>query len=156
LWQDDFESSLRDFQKTIELAPGGFHEAEVAVDTLTRESAGEFARGLYAVFARLEHMPKDQRCFIVGQLLAKNPTFAPGWREQANCVAEPVPCLEVIERGLSSRPDRQTRGLLLVQKAMTMSSIGDTDGAVNVLRPLADSTSLSTRVWAEIALATFG
>ena len=155
LWQDDFEASLRGFQRTIELSPGGFFEAEVAVDTLTREFAGEFSRGLYAVFVRIEHMPKDPQCSIIGQLLAKNPTFAPGWSKQVNCLTDPVARLEVIGRGLSARPDRQTRGLLLVQKAEVLSEIGDTDGAVNVLRPLADSTSLSIRVWAQIALATF-
>jgi tetratricopeptide (TPR) repeat protein len=154
LLQDDFESALRDFQTAIELSPAGFFEAEVAVDTLTRESAGELSRGLYAVFARLEHMPQDERCSIIGQLLEKHPTFAPGWSAQANCVTDPVTRLEFIERGLAARPDRQTRGLLLINKAQALSSTGDTDGAVDVLRPLADSTSLNTRVWAEIVLAT--
>ena len=61
LLQHDFEAALSDYRRTVELAPGGFFTAEVAVDTLTRESAGEFFSGLYAAFAMLEHMPTEER-----------------------------------------------------------------------------------------------
>jgi hypothetical protein len=128
--------------------------AEVAVDTLTRESEGEFASGLYAAFVTLEHIPTDERCSIAGQLVEKYPSFAPGWNEYADFVSDPVKRLEVIENGLAARPDPQTRGFLMVKKAMTMSFLGDADGALSVLQHfVSDSKSLSARALAEFALA---
>jgi hypothetical protein len=154
LLQHDFDAALRDYRKTVELAPGGFFTAEVAVDTLTRESTGEFSRGLYAAFAMLEHLPEDQRCSIAGQLVEKVPSFAPGWNEHADFVTDHLKRLEVIENGLAARPDPHTCGLLMVKKAVTMSSRGDADGASTMLQQLAsDSRSPSTRALAEFALA---
>jgi len=151
----DFEAALRDYRRTVELAPAGFFTAEVAVDTLTRESTGEFFSGLYAAFAMLEHMPKDQRCSIAAQLVEKFPSFAPGWNEHADCVDDLLKRLEVIEHGLAARPDPFTRGHLMVKKALTMSSLGDDDGALRMLQQLASEStrSLSTRALAELALA---
>jgi tetratricopeptide (TPR) repeat protein len=155
LLQDDFAAALRDYRKTMELAPGGFFTAEVAVDTLTREATGEFFSGLYAAFAMLEHMPVDQRRAIVAQLVEKLPSFAPAWSEHADSVTDPVQRLEAIEKGLAARPDRDTRGFLIIKKAMTTSALGDTDGAARLLHQLAsDSTApANTRAAAEFALA---
>src|SRR5205814_1966097 len=78
-----------------------------------------------------------------------------GWNEHADCVADLLKRLEAIENGLAARPDPYTRGLLMVKKALTMSFLGDADGALRMLQQLAsDSTrSLSTRALAELALA---
>ena len=153
--QHNFDAALRDYQRTVELAPGGFFTAEVAVDTLTRESTGEFSSGLYAAFAMLEHMPTDQRCSIAEQLVEKYPSFAPGWNEHADFVSDHLKRLEVIENGLAARPDPSTRGILLVKKAVTTSFLGDADGALRMLQQLASDSiqSLSTRALAEFALA---
>jgi hypothetical protein len=154
LLQNDFDAALRDYRRTVELAPGGFFTAEVAVDTLTRESTGEFASGLYAAFVTLDHMPTDERCSIARQLVEKYPSFAPGWNEHADFVTDLVKRLKVIENGLAARPDPRTCGFLMAKKALTMSALGDADGAVSVLRHLAsDSKSLSARPLAEFALA---
>ena len=154
LLQQDFNAALSDYRRTVELAPGGFFTAEVAVDTLTRESTGEFFTGLYAAFVMLEHMPEDQRCSIAAQLVEKYPSFAPGWNEHADCVTDLVKRLEVIENGLAARPDPHTRGFLSVKKAVTMSLLGGADDAVNLLQNLVStSTSPGVRVMAEFALA---
>ena len=155
LMQHDFASALTNYRKTLELAPGGFFTAEVAVDTLTRESAGEFPNGLYEAFAMLEHMPREQRAAIASQLVERVPSFAPGWNEHANFVADPAQRLDAIEKGLAARPDPITRGLLTIKKAITMSSLGNTAGAVQLLQQVArgSSESAGTRVGAEVALA---
>jgi tetratricopeptide (TPR) repeat protein len=155
LLEHDFDAALRDYQRTVELAPGGFFMAEVAVNTLTRESTGEFFSGLYAAFAMLEHMPTDQRSSIAEQLVEKYPSFAPGWNEHADFVTDPLKRLEAIENGLAARPDRHTRGLLMVKKAVTTSLLGDVDGALRMLQQLASDSiqSPGTRALAEFALA---
>jgi tetratricopeptide (TPR) repeat protein len=154
LLRHDLDAALRDYRRTVELAPGGFFTAEVALDTLTRESAGEFPPGLYAAFARLEHMPRDERDAIAAQLVEKVPSFSPGWNEHADFVTDAVRRLGIIENGLAASPDPHTRGLLMVKKAMTMSSLGDTDAAVGILQQLASAStrSLSTRAAAEFVL----
>jgi tetratricopeptide (TPR) repeat protein len=154
LLQRNFDAALSDYRRTMELAPQGFFTAEIALDTLTREAEGEFHTGLYAAFAMLEQMPRETRDAIVRQLVEQCPSFAPGWNELAGLVTDPVKRLEVIENGLAARPDPQTRGLLIVNKALTMSALGDSAGALALLQQLlADSTgSLAPRVWAEFAL----
>ena len=155
LLQHDFDAALRDYRKTMQLAPGGFFTAEVAVDALTRESEGELPSGLYAAFAMLEHMPADERRAIVRQLTEKFPSFAPGWNEHANFVADLAERLQVVDNGLAARPDRDTRGFLLVKKAMTMSCLGDAAGASALLHQLLSDPegSLGTRAAAEFARA---
>ena len=155
LLQDDFTAALTNYRKTLELAPGGFFTAEVAVDTLARESAGEFPNGLYAAFAMLEHMPRERRSEISSQLVVRLPSFAPGWNEHADFVADPVQRLDAIEKGLAARPDRHTRGLLTVKKAITMSTLGDMAGAMRLLQHVAEGAteSIGTRTIAKFALA---
>ena len=67
----------------------------------------------------------------------------------------PAERLEAIERGLAARPDRHTRGWLLVHKAIAISEGGDAAGGLVMLRQLASDAggSLGTRAVAELALA---
>jgi len=154
LLRHDFDAALRDYRRTIELAPGGFFTADVALDTLMREAAGEFAPGLYAAFVMLEHMPRDERSAIAAQLVEKFPSFAAAWNEHADFVTDALKRLEIIENGLMARPDRHTRGLLMAKKALTMSELGDAQAAVGILQQLASGStpSLSTQAVAEFAL----
>jgi tetratricopeptide (TPR) repeat protein len=157
LLQHKFDLALRDYQRTLELAPDGFFTAEVAVDTLTRESAGELRVGFYAAFAMLEHMPKEQRASIVRQLVELLPSYAPSWNEHAQFVDDPRERLDVIQRGLAASPDRHTRGSLLVKKAHAMHSLGDPLAAMQLLQDLASdpTESLYTRALAEFDRARF-
>jgi tetratricopeptide (TPR) repeat protein len=155
LFKRDFDAALSDFRKTMELAPQGFFIVEVAIDTLMREAAGEFPRGLYGAFSSFEHLTQDQQRSVAEQLVQNHPSFAPGWDVHANFVADPLARLEVIEQGLAAKPDRVTRGFLMVKRALAMSSLGDTEGAVSILqRLLADASgSITTRAGAQLALA---
>ncbi len=87
--------------------------------------------------------PREQRAEIAGQLVVSVPSFAPSWNGHANFVADPVPRLDAIEKGLAARPDPNTRGLLTVKKAFTMSSLSDTEGAMRLLQQL--STGRASR-----------
>ena len=152
LFQHKFDLALREYQRTLELAPNGFFTAEVAVDTLTRESAGELPVGFYAAFAMLEHMPKEQRASIVRQLVERFPSYAPAWDEHAQLVDDPRERFDIIERGLAASPDRYTRGSLLVRKATAMHALGDAANALKLLQDLASdpTQSLHTRAVAEL------
>jgi tetratricopeptide (TPR) repeat protein len=155
LLREDFTSALRDYRRTLELSPDGFFTADVAVDTLTRETEGELPPGLYAAFAALEYMPKEQRRDIAAQLIERFPSFAPGWAEHSNHVADAHQRLDAIERGLQARPDRQTRAKLLVLKALTLSSRGDDDAALAILHRLKSESTpgVGAAALAELVLA---
>jgi len=155
LLRHEFEAALRDYRKTLELAPSGFFTAEAAVDTLSREFAGEFHSGLYAAFAMLEHLPTEERGSIAAQLVEKFPSFAPGWCEHARHVTDPREQLTVVEHGLAARPDRCTRGFLMIMRAMATSELGDRPGAIAMLQQLATGSgeSYGTRAAAELVLA---
>ena len=61
------------------------------------------------------------------------PGFAPAWKEFAVQCKEPAETLSAIEKGLAANPDRETRGILLINKALTLNSQGDVEAARSIL-----------------------
>ena len=155
LLKHEFDAALAGYRKTLELSPLGYFVAAVAADMLTREAAGEFPDGLYAAFAMLEHMPADQQRHIAGQLVAQFPSHAPAWDLHARFLEDPSDKLAAIERGLLARPDPDTRGSLLVQKAGALHASGQRDAALEILAPLTSTLgdSAATHLAALVATA---
>ena len=155
LLKGEFEAALTDYRKSLELAPLGFFVAATAADLLSREIAGEFPRGLYQAFAMLEHMPVEQQRSVVAQLVEKYPSHAPAWVLHAGFLEDLSEKLSAIEQGLAARPDPDTRGSLLVQKALTLHAKGASERALEILEPLMASTgdSLGAHSKARIAAA---
>ncbi len=155
LLKHEFDAALADYRKTLELSPLGYFTAATAADLLTREAAGEFPAGLYAAFAMLEHMPADEQCHVVQQLVVQFPSHAPAWALHASFLEDPPGKLAAIERGLLARPDPDTRGSLLVQRALALHASGDRQAALEILDPLTSAVgdSPSTHVKACVAAA---
>jgi hypothetical protein len=155
LLKHEFDAALADYRKTLELSPLGYFVAAAAADMLTREAAGEFPDGLYAAFAMLEHMPADEQRHVAGQLVSQFPSHAPAWELHARFLEDPSDKLAAIERGLLARPDPDTRGSLLVQKAFALHATGEREAAWEILAPLASNVgdSPTTHVKACIAAA---
>jgi tetratricopeptide (TPR) repeat protein len=155
LLKRDFDAALADYREVLRLSPRGFFLARTAVDMLTREAAGEFPPGLYAAFAMLEHMPAEQQRSIAQQLVDKFPAHAPAWQVHAGFLEDASERLAAIERGLAARPDADTRGSLLVDRALTLHRLGETERALMILEPLTTSVtdSLSTQAKAYFARA---
>jgi tetratricopeptide (TPR) repeat protein len=158
LLREDFEAALADYRKTLELSPRGFYTAAQAVDILTREATDELPRGLYSAFVMLEHYPEEQRRSVLEQLVEKSPSCAPAWDHYVNFIDDPSARLAAIENGLAARPDADTRGSLMVNKALTLWTLGQTDQALDILRPLTAriGDSLSAHAKAYLALAVIG
>jgi tetratricopeptide (TPR) repeat protein len=155
LLKGEFDGALADYRKTLELSPLGYFVAATAVDILTREAAGEFPAGLYAAFATLEQMPADGRRDIARQLVLRFPSHAPAWSLHAGFLEDPAEQLAAIERGLLARPDPDTRGSLLVQKALALHASGQREPALEILVPLTSAVgdSSTAHVKARIAVA---
>jgi tetratricopeptide (TPR) repeat protein len=155
LLKHEYDAALADYRKILELSPRGYFVAVTAADMLTREAAGEFPPGLYAAFAMLEHMPPEQQQSIAAQLVEKCPSHAPAWAQHARFLENPSDKLAAIERGLLARPDPDTRGSLLVQKALALHASGKRELALEILDQLTGAVgdSPNTHVQAVLAAA---
>ena len=65
--------------------------------------------------------------------MARFPGFAPAWKELAALLDDPGDRLRAIERGLAAGPDPETRGMLLLNKALVANQRGDRGAAIAIL-----------------------
>jgi tetratricopeptide (TPR) repeat protein len=154
LLKQEFDAALTDYRKTLELAPTGFFLAATAADMLSREAAGEFPPGSYAAFAMLEHMSVQEQRAVAEQLVQLFPSHAPAWELHARLSDDPSAKLAAIECGLQARPDPDTRGSLLVQKALALHAQGERERALEILQPLTASIGDSLTSHAKAYIAT--
>jgi tetratricopeptide (TPR) repeat protein len=157
LWMKNFEAALADYKRTLELAPGGFFTAHVAVDTLLREQRGEFPPGLYRVYLLLEpEQDRERRRTVLEELVEKFPRFAPGWQRFAELAATPHERLQRIEAGLAATPDPSTLGMLKLNQAATLQALGKRDAATEILQALVSDpkSTTSVRVLAKMTLTS--
>ena len=92
----------------------------------------------------------------VRQLVKRVPGFAPAWKEQAMQVGADAEKLAAIEKGLAANPDDETKGILLINKALITDRSGDHEGAVRLLGELAldPASTYATEHLAKVTLAS--
>ena len=146
------------YRKTVELSPRGYFTAITALDTLEREHSGELPAGTYRAYVSLEWIQdKEQLANILHQMVEKMPKFAPGWKELSMLEQKEDDRLAAIEKGLAAKPDAETKGTLLLNKAMALKGKGDREAAIKLLGKLAldPKSTLSTEHLAKATLALF-
>lgn len=138
LLMKDFANARKCYQKTVKLSPRGFFTALTALHTLDREATGDLPEGTYAAYMSLEWIDDPgQKAKMVTALVERLPNFAPAWKELALQCDEPSERLSAIEKGLVANPDSETKGVLLINKALTLNQQGDTTAAREILGNLA-------------------
>lgn len=138
LLSGDFAKALEYYGRTVELAPRGFFTALTAVQTLERERTGELPEGIYLAYTQLEWLQDAQvKEARVREILSAAPTFAPAWKELALLSAEESERFEAIEIGLNADPDPETRGILLINRAIVLFNRGEQEEALSILGDLA-------------------
>lgn len=138
LLMNDFANARDNYQKTVDLSPRGFFTAITALDTLQREKSGELPEGTYAAYMALEWMSDpEQKARIVSQMVDNFPTFAPAWKDFALQCDDDAEKLAAIEKGLAANPDLETKGMLLINKALAFNNQGDAKTAKSILGDLA-------------------
>jgi tetratricopeptide (TPR) repeat protein len=138
LLMHDFKLAMYDYEKTMELSPRGFFTAITALDILTREQKGEFPPGIYMAYLSLEWQSDPaKKLSSVRKLVDQFPGFAPGWKELAALTDRDTERIEAIEKGLLAKPDPETRGMLLINKALVLDRQGQHREAVELLGRLA-------------------
>jgi tetratricopeptide (TPR) repeat protein len=156
LLQGDTDTAERCYAQVDRLAPRGFFTCKTTLDCLRRERAGELPAGFCRAFTTLESLGElPRKKAVLESLVARFPGFAPGWKELAALLDDPDDRLRAIERGLAAGPDPETRGMLLLNKALVANQLGDRAAAIAILGDLAldPASTLATETLAKATLA---
>lgn len=156
LLKGDHKEALRLYERVVEMAPRGFFMALTAVDCLRRESRGELPRGSYERLLMLEHLEdRSLKQAALKSMLDESPEFPAAWKELAHVLEDDESRLSAIEKGLSHRPDPETAGYLLFNKALILNQQGLHNEARRILGELAldPRTPLDIQEMAKVTLA---
>jgi tetratricopeptide (TPR) repeat protein len=156
LLMKDADNARKYYRKTVELAPRGFFTAITALDTLEREQKGDLQAGTYLAYLSLEWLDDPgEKAGLVRHMVTQVPRFAPAWKDLANTLDSDVDRLAAIEKGLAAEPDPETKGMLLINKALVLNRAGDHSGAIELLGKLAldPESTYATEHWAKASLA---
>jgi tetratricopeptide (TPR) repeat protein len=156
LLMGDSQRASQFYARVDAMAPRGYFTAKTMLHSLTRELAGELPAGLCHAFATLEWMDdRQQKRAALEGVLARCPDFAPAWKELSMLANTDAERSAAIERGLAAPCDGETRGILLVNRALLLNKHGDVRGAVAVLGEAAldPSSTLATEMLAKATLS---
>lgn len=156
LLMKDIDNATKSYRRTVVLAPRGFFTAITALDTLEREQKGDLPAGTYLSYVSLEWLDDPgKKAELVHQWVTQVPRFAPAWKELANTLDGDAEKLSAIEKGLAAEPDLETKGTLLINKALVLNRQGAQKGAIKLLGELAldPESTYSTENLAKASLA---
>lgn len=159
LLMGDFDNALKYYQETDALEPKGFFTTKTAIYTLIGEKEGRFPEGLYTFYMQIEWTEEPEKKYEIAKRIVDNvPDFSPAWKELAYLQNDPEERLHSIEQGLQGNPDEETKGILLLNKAMILHEKGDSETAKKLLSELIESqeTTISNSAIAKVALKSIG
>jgi tetratricopeptide (TPR) repeat protein len=134
LLKGDYENALKYYIQTDSLVPKGFFTAKTAIYALEAERAAEFPKGLYLAYLQIEWTNDvNQKLAIAKGITEKFPGFAPAWKELAVLTDDRKEKFNAIEHGLSVKADSETKGILLINKAIALNDDGKKEEAIQVL-----------------------
>lgn len=137
LLKGEDDNALKFYKKTDELEPKGFFTTKTAIYSLEGEKLGIFPKGLYLTYMQIEWTDDiNKKNEIISFLTQNVPDFAPGWKELADISEDETVRLYAINQGLSKKPDSQTEGILLINKAIILNNNQDKEGAKQILNTL--------------------
>ena len=153
LLQNDFQNALKYYEVTNSIEPRGFFTAKTAYWSLKKEQEGVFPQGLYLGYMQIEWSnSEEEKLKIAHAIVNKFPSYAPAWKEIASRSDDQEERLKAVENGLAADPDTETRGALLINKALIMDVKGETEEAKKILGELIFDENASP---ANVELAKF-
>jgi tetratricopeptide (TPR) repeat protein len=156
LLQDNVTKAEEYYAKVDRMAPRGFFTAKTFLDCLRRERAGTLFPGFCKAFSTLEWMDdRVKKIALLEGIVEKFPAFPAAWAELGKLLEDDEARLRAITRGLEHDPDPETKGMLLINRALVLDRRNDRDGAVKILGELAldPHSTLSTEMLAKATLA---
>jgi len=157
LLNKDFANALKYYKLTDAMKPKGFFTAKTACWSLEKEAAGEFQEGLYLAYLQIEWMKTDEEQLQLARAIVENiPQYAPAWKVIAQKANDTAERLRAIEQGLNAAPDAETKGMLLINKALVKDLQNERQEAINILGALIlhESTTLANVELAKYVLST--
>lgn len=152
LLQDDYENALKYYRLTDKIAPKGFFTSKTAIHTLELESKGKLQKGLYKSYLSIQWIENPaEKKEMIKLFVEKFPSFAPAWKDYSNFF-EGKERLNIIEKGLEQNPDIETKGILLINKALVINLNGDFKEASRLLTDVIFDT---TSTFGNIEMAKF-
>ncbi|MFX1251792.1 MAG: tetratricopeptide repeat protein [Promethearchaeota archaeon] len=150
----DFRKALLNYEKVDKLAPKGFFTTKVALYTLKKEMSGELPKGMYLAYLQLEWIddPKEKR-ERVNALIEHFPNYPPAWKELSYLLNDMSERKKAIEIGLKNNPDPETKGVLLINKALIFNMENKNQEAIKILGELIFNSN-STLATVELAKLT--
>lgn len=134
LLKQDYENALKYYELTDKLAPKGFFTTKTAYWSLKKEAAGIFPRGMYLNYLQIEWLSsEEEKLNVAHNILERCPDYAPAWKEIAEKGKDPNNRLEAIRKGLALNPDLETKGILLINRAIIYDILDNNESAENIL-----------------------
>lgn len=151
---NDFDKALEFYQKVNVMEPRGFFTTKTAVYTLIGEKEGRFPKGLYMAYLSLELMEPEVKAESVMHLTINIPSYAPAWKEAIFFSDNDEEILTIIKNGLNAAPDKETYGILMINKALILHRKTKELEALDILGQLAldQRSSLGTEKMAKQTL----
>lgn len=116
------------------IEPRGFFTAKTAFWSLKREMEGTFQQGLYLAYMQIEWMESNtEKLEFAKAILAKYPNYAPAWKVIAVKGDDSTERLHAIEKGLDEDPDAETKGMLLINRALVWDNQDKSEEAKKLL-----------------------
>ena len=157
LLQGDSAKAEELYAEVDRMAPRGFFTAKTSLDCLRRERAGVLFPGFCKAFVTTEGLEDKDRKALLEGIVEKFPAFPPAWKELSTLREGDDARLQAIARGLEYDPDGETKGVLLINRALILDRRGDREGAIRILGELAldPRSTASTEALAKAMLAKF-
>jgi tetratricopeptide (TPR) repeat protein len=157
LLQGDYAKAETLYAEVDRMAPRGFFTCKTSLDCLRRERRGEVPPGFCKAFALLELVDKPTKKRALEGIVAKWPTFAAAWWQLVTLIEDADARLYAIEKGLEANPDAETKGMLLINKAVTLAR-HDKEGAIRMLHEVVDDpdSTMGAQALAKVSLMQMG
>lgn len=134
LLKGDYRNALKYYIQTDSVEPKGFFTAKTAIYALEGEKAGKFPKGMYLSYLQIEWADDtNKKLEIAKAITEKFPGFAPAWKEIAILTDDRQEKHTAIEHGLSLKADSETKGILLINRALALNENGKKEQAIQVL-----------------------
>jgi len=125
------------YEQVVKLAPRGFFTALTSVDCLRREAAQEWPSGICKRYQMVEFAEPAKRKAELEAIVAAAPTMAAAWKDLGTATDDDAQRIALFDKALASKPDAETRGIALSNKALALDRMGNRAEAIKILGELA-------------------
>lgn len=130
------------YEQVVALAPRGYFTALTSLDCLRREAANEWSAGMCRRYAMVEFAEPAKRTAELQAIVAAAPGITAAWKELALGIEDDPQRIAMLDKALANKPDAETRGVALSNKAFALDRLGKRAEAIKILGELVlDPTS---------------